>query len=229
MKDPPTPAVKLLSLLLSQKPYSNGSKVIDNGPPSTAHTPNSQTGSSKSDKKATKAGYSTSSESGSSSRGPRKVSTRPPPFRPHPACAKTKGLHWIDDCDKSSDEQKFALKAEIRAKLTTRKAAHGPSKSTRSQKARANRARKATLARLQLSVDTKDWRRFITVSDGTTSLYPTGRCDDGSEDSIVSSKLAEAEAVKGICNIVAIQKVTSVVALEKYTKDAPKRFSFSRT
>lgn len=67
----------------------------------------------------------------------------------------------------------------------------------------------------------------ITVSDGQTPLKATGRCDDGSDDSIVSPSLAECAANRGIGKINAITPVRLQVALKSETE--AQTFSFSRS
>lgn len=66
----------------------------------------------------------------------------------------------------------------------------------------------------------------ITVSDGLVSHTARGRCDDGSDDSIVSPRLAQAAVVKGIGRMSAIPPVHLRVALQESEKTA--KFSFSR-
>lgn len=67
----------------------------------------------------------------------------------------------------------------------------------------------------------------MTISDCNVSLDTTGRCDDGSDENIASSELAESAAIKGIGKIEAIDTVHLEVALTK--KDTTKHpYSFSR-
>ena len=67
----------------------------------------------------------------------------------------------------------------------------------------------------------------VTVSDGRESITATARCDDGSDDSLVSPNLAERAAVQGIGKITATEPVRLNVALK--TGDEAQSFSFSRT
>lgn len=53
----------------------------------------------------------------------------------------------------------------------------------------------------------------MNVSDGCASCKCTGRCDDGSDDSIVSPKLAESAALQGIGKLSAIEPVYVQVSL----------------
>lgn len=69
----------------------------------------------------------------------------------------------------------------------------------------------------------------MTVSNGRTSIESSGRCDDGSDDRIVSPKFAEAATLKGIGKITAIEMVYLAVALKKDSSDSAEKFSFSRT
>ena len=67
----------------------------------------------------------------------------------------------------------------------------------------------------------------ITVSDGRASHQATGRCDGGSDASIVSPRLAERAALQGIRKIHAINPVRLNVALK--SGEEPQSFSFSRS
>lgn len=70
---------------------------------------------------------------------------------------------------------------------------------------------------------------IVTVSDVTTLLDSTGRCDSGSDDSIVCPRLAEAATLKGIRKLTAIEKTDLSVALKKGDQDSAESFSFPRT
>lgn len=67
----------------------------------------------------------------------------------------------------------------------------------------------------------------VTVADVLTSLETIGRSDDGSDDSVVSPKLAEAAVGQGIGRMKKIDPAKLQVALRK--EDKPGVFSFSRT
>lgn len=67
----------------------------------------------------------------------------------------------------------------------------------------------------------------MTLSDGRASLDVTGRCDDGSDDSLVSPGTAEKAALKGIGKLTAIEPVMLQVALKKSDAAESLRFSWS--
>ena len=118
---------------------------------------------------------------------------------------------------------------ELKAELTGKKAADGPCKSTRRQKNQQNSAEpKGTVNRLKPTTSPSPASSCsVTVSDGKTSLEGTGRCDDRSDDSIVSPSLAEKAALSGIGKITAIKTTHLSVALKLNTE--PQSFAFSRT
>lgn len=55
--------------------------------------------------------------------------------------------------------------------------------------------------------------RRVTISDCNVSQGTTGRCENGSDEKIASSELAERAAIKGIGKIEAIDNVHLEVAL----------------
>ncbi len=65
------------------------------------------------------------------------------------------------------------------------------------------------------------------MSDGTASLNTFARCDDGSDDTVICSTVAEAAALKGIGRIRAIKPVFLKVALQKKGQHCD--LTFSRT
>ncbi len=108
--------------------------------------------------------------------------------------------HWINDCTECTTEQKINLRAQIEAE----KEKDGPAKSTRAQKAKAEAEAKATgksgASRL---VTIRIWLLEIqlanvTIHDGISTMQITGRCDDGSDDSLASSKIAQQALLEGI-------------------------------
>lgn len=66
----------------------------------------------------------------------------------------------------------------------------------------------------------------FVVSDGIVSMSGTGRCDDGSDDSIASPSTAQQAVMKGIARLEAIDPVSIQVALS--STDKPESFTFSR-
>ena len=64
------------------------------------------------------------------------------------------------------------------------------------------------------------------MQSGNASVEIRGQCDDGSDDSLVSSKIANAVVIKSIRFIKSIKKVELSVALKK--GDTAHVFSFSR-
>eukprot|EP00737_Agarophyton_chilense_P004416 gb/GEZJ01005548.1/.p1 GENE.gb/GEZJ01005548.1/~~gb/GEZJ01005548.1/.p1 ORF type:complete len:277 (+),score=18.39 gb/GEZJ01005548.1/:1081-1911(+) len=121
----------------------------------------------------------------------------------------------------------------MKAAFAAQKAADGPSKSTRSQNNKSGARQgisnnKGTVNRLRPSSNLKNPPScLITVSDGMTSLNGTGRCDDCSDDSIVSPNLAKKAALKGIGRLSAIKTTHLSVALKSGTET--QIFAFSRT
>ena len=127
--------------------------------------------------------------------------------------------------------------------LKAAKARDGPSRSTRSQTGSAglkqstdssSSTREPITGRLKKKMSTaKDAPDLdtpsckVTVSDGAVSLSTIGRCDDGSDDSLVSRKVAEAAVLQGIGRMKAIEPVTLSVALK--AGETAQRFSFSRS
>eukprot|EP00178_Gracilaria_changii_P000257 TRINITY_DN1027_c0_g1_i1.p2 TRINITY_DN1027_c0_g1~~TRINITY_DN1027_c0_g1_i1.p2 ORF type:complete len:1106 (+),score=114.18 TRINITY_DN1027_c0_g1_i1:5972-9289(+) len=204
-------------------------QIVDNGPP-TRHRnqqPHRHGAVYRQNASSSQKDKNPSASTASSSTGPRRTrtSTRPPPPCPHPPCKETEERHWIDDCTLMTDAEKAAMRAELAAK----KAADAPARNTRYLRYRANQKNFGTVGRLTPTTHADSIACSITVSDGMTSIPTSGRCDDGSDDSIVSPKLAEAAALKGVGKITAIDKVSLPVALKKDGKQDAERFTFSRT
>lgn len=167
-----------------------------------------------------------------------KPGTAPCSKRAYPDCpfgpCKGKGLkHLIEDCPDASAADKDRMFAELEAI----RARDGPSKSPRGQKTYADSSRNetskasGTAGRLskkeKIATQNAHPSCPITVSDGQAAINAIGRCDDGSDDSTVSSSLAERAAVRGVGKITAITPVRLSVAL-KAGQD-PETFSFSRS
>jgi len=152
-------------------------------------------------------------------------SAPPCPFGP---CKKEGLRHWIADCDRSTDAEKKTMKAEISAA----KAADGPHRGTRSHSSReaattGSGYKSATSRRIAKTTKTPRHDCSMTVTDGTKSIDATGRCDDGSDESIVSPKLVERAMSNGLGKIKQIAPTWMQVSLRS-GKQA-ERFSFSRT
>ncbi len=92
----------------------------------------------------------------------------------------------------------------------TEMAKDGPSRNTRSRQGR--RTGRLT-NQSNLSVSDIDVPCMIRLADGSSSIIATGRCDDGSDDTIVSSKIAEQAAMDGIGKISRITPVKIQVDL----------------
>lgn len=127
-------------------------------------------------------------------------------YPPH----KAKGYwHYLKDCTACSEqEKKDLLKAHAEEKAKT-----GPSKSTRAQKLATAAAASATASsqsssgtanqnvtgRLKpVNFEKKTSSFNVNLCDGSEQVSAVGRADDGSDESIVTSKLAETAAIQGI-------------------------------
>lgn len=157
------------------------------------------------------------------------------PDCPFHACSATGEKHLIKNCPKASSEEKSKMLDELRSS----KYRDGPSRSTRSQTGRSSASSEAskpqpksggTVARMGSKppqLVTEPPSCSITVSDGISSQETTGRCDDGSDESIVSSRLAEKAVVQGIGRMTAIKTIKLRVALKNGEDEHS--FSFSRS
>lgn len=149
-------------------------------------------------------------------------------YGPH----KAKGYrHLLKDCTQCPEqEKKELLKARAEEKYKT-----GPARSTRSQTAlgssstadkNAEEAKKVT-GRIQPSSQLLASPSFqVNVMDGTESMTANGRTDDGSDESIVSSRFAEKAVLNGIGKMTKIDKVSLQVALKE--DETAQSFTFSR-
>lgn len=198
-------------------------QIVDSGPPTKRG--GKDRGASKNNSRSGNKGNQDANKSETSNR--KKSDNKPIClWPPH----KERGLrHFLRECRDCPEEEKSRLLAE-RAK---EKAKDGPSKSTRGQTvdrgdAAASSSSKPTAGRLQTSaIDFPNSPSCpIVVSDGTTSLNGTGRCDDGSDDSIASPTIAQDAVLKGIGRLEAITPVAIQVALT--ASDKPESFTFSR-
>lgn len=162
------------------------------------------------------------------------LSQRPTPPCPFPSCKSKSMKHWIDDCTASTDPEKASMKADLAAA----KERDGPARSSRQQTKQSSASLKATdnspgrtvgrLAKTKSYHGTRNCQNkttscAITLSEGGSSLDATGRCDDCSDDSIVSPKIVERAAVQRIGKIGKITPVRLSVALKE--GEDPQSFS----
>ena len=159
----------------------------------------------------------------------------PPPCQFGPCQIMGKN-HWINDCDKSSGDQKCAMKAVIAAA----KARDGLSRSTRPQKAnescsytrsstgslKGTAGRPSTREGLHTAVQDSS-SCTINVAEHNSAIEIFGRCDDGSDDSIISPKLPESATIQGIGKMRCVTPVKLQVSLK--AGDEAHSFCFSRT
>lgn len=135
--------------------------------------------------------------------------------------------HLLRDCPQCPPEERRALLA----KRADEKSRDGPSNNTRSKTPSTTTPTQPApiqTGRLQQQVSPYGSSSCpIIVSDGPTSHDGTGRCDDGSDESIVSPSLAQAAAIKGIGRMSSIPPVKIQVALKD--SDSAATFTFSRT
>ena len=161
---------------------------------------------------------------------------RKPPFCPHKPCKDTGSRHWIFDCTDATDAEKSKYLSEIAAA----KARTGPSNSTRSRMGGnakttgstddiRNKPNTGRMSEKEHKVSTADPLNpafTADVSDGCVSLSATGKCDGGSNNSLVSPHPAEKAAISEIGKIKGIRPVEIQVALRK--GDRAQSFRFSR-
>lgn len=124
------------------------------------------------------------------------------------------------------DEKKTSIQ-----KRADRKAATGSSKSTPSQTKPL--VRKVTRSSSIIGrINTVRGNTFspsfpVTVADGDTTITALGRTDDGSDESIHSSKFAESAVLKEIGEMSQIKAANLQVGLKN--AEAAQSFSFSCT
>jgi len=151
----------------------------------------------------------------------KKAKKKPPTPCPLPKCHGKNRFHWMSDCTESTETEK----AHYRAELATLKAQDGPSKSTRGQASK-------TVSRLKQEPDTTGRDDGdqpscrMTVQDTRASLGVIGRCEDGSDETLVSKEIAEKAVLQGIGKLEAVATVRLEVALKK--KGSKATFPFSR-
>jgi transposase InsO family protein len=213
---------------------SSAFQIIDNGPPSNDKTVN-RTRAPRNKGRGVRKEAEVARDTPTPAKNPSSHSTRPTPLCLHAPC-RAKGLrHYISDCTASSNEEKTAMYKELAAI----RAKDGPAKSTRSQQnekdgssSAGNKTSTGTSGRLHGNSAGKvrlpaSPSCQVTVADGKATFNGTGRCDDGSDDSIVSRKLAEAAVLRGVGKFTPITAVRLSVALK--SGDEAEQFSFSRT
>lgn len=140
------------------------------------------------------------------------------PLKELPICLyalhKAKGIRYLwKHCDECPDDQKKILLKEH----AEEKARTGPSKLTRAQQAassasssdKVNTEASKVVDRLQPQLFSKTSPSFsVTVADGNECMTATGRADDGTDESIVLSKLAERTTLDGSGKMTKIDKLT---------------------
>ena len=210
---------------------SEAFQLVDTGPNARPKTDRSTTSNRGGNQDST--GSRPSGNSPTASRSSKRSSSAPDcPF----GVCKTKGLkHWIRNCPNATETEKQRMLEDIAAA----KARNGPHSSTRSKTVSSgagssrSETKSSNVVGRMTKKKTTDRKAFntpscpVTVSDGRESITATARCDDGSDDSLVSPKLAERAAVKGIGKITAIEPVRLNVALK--TGDEAQSFFVSRT
>lgn len=205
---------------------SEAFELVNSGPPKSRKAEKD----SDTPKPSAKAGSSsnkTARKSDDSSKGSGTTKKPPPGPCPLPKCKGKNRLHWISECTVHNDAEKKQHRVDIAAE----KARDGPSKSTRSQTAEPAAAIKF-VKRLQdgsesgkANFDSPACR--MTLKASTASHDLTGRCDDGSDESIVAPSVAEKAVLKGVGYMETIDKVCLEVALKK-EESKPALYTFSR-
>lgn len=155
------------------------------------------------------------------------VKERELPLCLYEPCRK-KGLrHLLRNCKDCPADEKNCLRREIAEK----KAASGPANSTRSKTERNKDHQKTTPADKppvtgKISTAHSPPGCDILLKDDSASLNCHGRCDDGSDESLASPKIAEAATIKGIGKMRKITPISVQVALRK--GENAETFTFSR-
>ena len=103
-----------------------------------------------------------------------------------------------------------------------KKAADGPAISTRSKTSKKDDT--PTTGRVAYSDATQDCN--VTLKDDDALIHCNGRCDDGSDESIVSSILAEKAVLKGIGRLRKVKPIQVRVAIK--TGDKAQLFTATR-
>ena len=160
-------------------------------------------------------------------------STRQVPFCPFKACKDKNARHFIKDCTASNDDQKKIMRAQIAAM----KSAGGPSENTRSQSTSTpgeststGASSQPTAGRITINNTTLPPQpdNLVTISDGLAQLVTEGRCDDGCDDSMVSSELVQKGALMGIGRVRKIPTMEIIMPI-KEEGSKPIKFTCDRT
>ena len=114
------------------------------------------------------------------------------------------------------------------------KANTGPSRCTRSQAKQSQSTQGEQLSTQIIFKPTKGHVAvmvpspgcYMTVVDGTSKLQCHGRCDDGSDETLVSPRIAEKAVIQSIGRLHQISPITVQVALKD---EKAQTFTFSRT
>ena len=159
---------------------------------------------------------------------------RTPPDPKVPLClyepCKAKGIrHYMRDCRECPKDKKKELLNQFRESKTE----GGPSDNTRSKTRTRNNPDGKTppdgkTARLKTSGSGTGHN--MTLVDGEASITCDGRCDDGSDETIASSALANMAVAQGIGKIDRLRTPVKIaVALtNKEEQDRTNTFTFSR-
>lgn len=147
-------------------------------------------------------------------------------WEPH----RSKGIrHLLRNCTECPDDTKRALLA----RRAEEKARDGPASGTRSQNqiptpsASQTSVKPPTAGRLQQPISPFTSPSCpAEVFDGPSSHSGVARCDDGSDESIASTKMAQDAVLKGIGRMSSITPVRIQVALRDSSEAAS--FTFSR-
>lgn len=95
----------------------------------------------------------------------RRSSRSPLPFCPHPPFQSTKERHWSNDSPPANAEENLSLNTTLRERVAALRAADGPARNTRAQKAKVNQPTDGIVALTQ---------RYPTKPSQIDSLsYPT--------------------------------------------------------
>lgn len=130
-----------------------------------------------------------------------------------------KGLrHLLKDCrDRPQDEKDSIIKARYEEKGKRR-----PARSTSTESAEEQK----NSGPLTRPVDfTASFSCQITVSDGLASIFASGRCNDESDESIISPDLTRRAVLHGTGRLEKIKPITTQAA--RSMTQRPKRYKLS--
>lgn len=154
---------------------------------------------------------------------------------------KSRGIrHRLKDCQECPTDQKKVLldayfeerkqKSDVTPAMSTRSKTKAEPKTVGRLNKNANKiadARKSNYLQQSEPTSLESPEMKIRLEDGTEFIDAVGRADDGSDESIVSRRLAEKAALDGIGKIAKIEPLVLQVALMK--GDKAQTFRFSRT